>query len=249
MSDLLSFFYSDPTTSIELPNPLVAFGNLLPLGEMTVDSTKSIVTSRSARVTKFPIEAGFSFSKGTQIADHMILDNLQLKISGMFSEAPLSALISAISGVVGTQDFGARQGGFASTALQIGAQTGAAAILGMLTSRGFNNTDFPRQAMNGLLELQKLRKPFTIKTYFEESLYTDMVITQLAFPQSSDAFSLSFDMTMEQVQITSSTLIPVDPNKVKAASAASKQSLGKKSSKQASDKQTKEGSVLHGLFN
>ena len=247
MSDLISLFFGNPQTRIEIPSPLSIVGDIVPLGALSVDATQRLVTSRSSRVTKFPVEAGFTLSKGTQISDHMIHDNLQLQLTGLISEAPMDLLTSLATGLAGTIDFGARKGSFASTALQVGASIGAGAIMGLLTGRFPFDTDFPRRAMNGLLEMQKIAKPFTIKTFFEENLYTNMVITRLSFAQKAkDGFSLPFEMTAEQVQITSSVLIPVDPNKVKAASAASKQALGKKPTKAATAKQEERGITLMG---
>lgn len=232
---------------------------------LVVDAAIQVVPTRETTPTKNPVELG------SDITDHVRLENLRLQIDGFISEAPLSTIATILgglaAGLVGTV-VGGRVSGIAGTlgtaAAGIAAKSAVSALSGgsgalaadptsaqleaSMKNRDLSDTDFPKKAFEYLLAVQRDRLPFKIVTGFKT--YKNMIITSLTSTQDAEhGKSLNFSMTCEQIQIVSSSLVKVPENLISAASshsAASKAKTGAQSTTEPED--TQGSSIAYKLF-
>lgn len=192
------------------------------LAVLVLDAAESIEHAYGATPTKNPIE------KGSDISDHIRLENVILSINGIMAEAPLSVLGSAfnvVTGAIGSK--ASVLGPFGSVA----ATAGVGSISGLIANRNPNDNQFVKNAFKYLVELRDNRIPFNIVTSLQS--YKNMVVTKLSFPQNAGiGGSLVFSATFEQIQLVETQMIVLA--KVKNNSAASKQNTGNQPKKLAS---------------
>jgi hypothetical protein len=189
-----------------------------------------MTTTLSADITKNPIQSG------SKISDHINLNPLVFQIEGIISESPIGDIEDEIQtlaggllgGLAGT--VGANSGlGFAGAGL-----TAAGGFLGNAVGGELANfvgkRDLkgrsPRIMMKSLISLMKNRQPFIIRTFFhtdeKQSIYQNMVVTSLSFPQSTEnGNSLKFNMTAEQIEIVELKVGTADPKYIKGIQAGS----------------------------
>lgn len=208
---------------------------------LVIDATISLDTSRSAEVTRNPVE------NGSEITDHVRLEPLTLSIEGFISDAPLDQISAILGGVTGGLVAGAASStaiggaGLIGTGLGafVGDQLGGA--LGELV-RDTNDKNYPKKAFDQLLKAQEARQPFLIKTFFSKEIYTNMIITSLSFPQTVvDGGGIRFNMTCEQITlVTIDVARPLTEAEIKgvqaAQSAANKAEKGRQAAQEAAEK-------------
>lgn len=184
-----------------------------------VDCTISMNTTFSADVTKSPVQ------KGSKITDHINLNPMSYQIEGLISESPIGGIGNEIEsiaggvfgGLVGTAAINSGIGPATGLLTGFGALFGATAggelskFVGARDEKG----KAPRIAMKSLIDLMRSKQPFTIRTFFhsakDKSIYSNMVITNLSFPQSAkEGNSLRFNMTAEQIEIVNLDMGTVD---------------------------------------
>ena len=214
------------------------------IGEfLVIDATISLATNQSAEVSNLPIE------KQEDITDHIRVNPLTLTIEGFISNAPLDQISSVLGGLaggaLGALGASSKIGGAAAVGTGLGAALGST-LGGALSElfRDINDSDYPKKAMEALLKAQKERKPFSITTFFSDTLYKNMVITDLDFPQDKESGDgLRFTMTTQQVELVTVSVVPVPESFVKgvreAQSAASTADKGKQSLDDAEKKASK----------
>ncbi len=193
------------------------------IGVLELDAAMSVDHSYGANPSKNPIE------KGSDITDHIKLENPTIQVEGIVSEAPLSLLGSAFNVLTG-----ALSTRFTDALGAFGSSIGAAAlgsIAGLISNRNPNDNQFPIKAFDYLVELRNKRIPFTVVTRLKR--YEDMVVTRLSFPQqASNGNSLVFNATFEQIQLVQTQTVIIPETKVKKSGAASKQNTGKQPQKE-----------------
>lgn len=177
--------------------------------EFQIDVTKTLNTSVRAAITQFPVEGR------DNINDHFQPTPIEVSMAGMISISPSQKTLTVASNlaaaVVGTQ-FQGLSSTFASAAAAA-AVSGAAQLLSgnvglespgynkLLGKRGEQDPNFPKKAMLGLLRVFERGVPFTIRSYFDVKVYTDMVMTSLTFPQDATiGESLNFNMTAKKIK-------------------------------------------------
>ncbi len=179
--------------------------------EFAIDVTESFVTNLKGSLSSFPIEGGGN------ISDHFQAAPLRVNLKGLITVSPSQQLLTLASSLLNgaiennTQRFKGLSSTFVSAALT----AGAAQVLKnsqkdykkdnantLLTNRTEVDPDFPKRAMLGLIKLFEAGTPFTIRSYFETSVYTNMVITALSFTHNSSVGdSLSFNMSAQKINI------------------------------------------------
>ena len=154
---------------------------------LEIDATPSITHYRSSSLTKSPIE------DGSEITDHITLENRTVTIEGVIVKNPFNFISSATSTVL-------------SSAIQNNqVLSGIAASLGGALLRKSGRID------NSLLFLDQLwknRLPFTIVSGLET--YDNVVIKELTITESSKTKeAIKFTATLEQIKFatTESSLI------------------------------------------
>ena len=212
--------------------------------EFAVDATLSFVTSLSGSVTNFPVE------DGSTISDHFQANPLVVDIHGFISESPSDLLLS-IAGGIASSVVGGQFKGLSSTfaTAATAAAIGYAANGGtdssyhggkynsLLTSRGYgkDNKNFPKRAMLGLIKLFNAKSTFTIRSFFDTRIYTDMIIESLNFPHSAKiGDSLEFKMRAKQIKTVRSFTTGVSEFRMKdpvGSSATSSVEKGKNATK------------------
>lgn len=207
---------------------------------MPLDAAMSINHDFSANITRNPIE------DGSDVTDHIRLENPVLQIEGFIAENPLSAIESAINiatGVVAS-GLGARFGGFS----RIITAAGAGSLIAVLRNRQpGSNINYPQAAYVALKKLWSDRIPFSVRTNLD--LFDNMVISKLSFPRSAEiGKSLQFTATFEQVNLVKTATTIVPENLTKRSGAASNQKLGKQPIKTASATNASNSTTLFDLY-
>jgi len=190
---------------------------------MPLDVAESLSHDYSATPTKNPIE------DGSDVTDNIRVENTTLQIEGFITANPLSIVDSALNigtGIVAS-GLGAKFGGFAA---QLTA-AGAGSVISILRSRTPDSgINYPIQAFNALIKLLKNRVPFSVRTRL--TVYDNMVITKLSFPQSPEiGQDLKFSATFEQINLVKTATSIVPEKLTKRAGASSTQKLGKQPEK------------------
>jgi len=173
---------------------------------LDIDVTFSENHERTAQISKNPIE------DGSEITDHVTLDNTRLTISGMVSDSPLGFVF------------------FTSTAnspVQAG-KTGKASVGALLAGTVTRST----LTFDYLNELMDKRIPFSIINKFK--IYEDMVIQSLTIPRDgSEGESLKFTAVLEQVNVVSSQTTAIDKQDAMDQQSSSDKNGGKKTTEAA----------------
>lgn len=208
----ISDFLKGRPTIIKFIDPLTK-----DTAEFPIDVTMKIDTSIKAKVTSFPVEGSVA-----NVSDHVQPTPLRLSLTGMISTSPTSLLLTVASSLAQKQlesagKFSGLSKTFASAALAAGVS--AAASLGgsasntdatfakLLTIRGEVDPDFPKKAMQGMIKMFRQGIPFTLRTYFAEEIYINMVMDSLSFPQSPKiGDSLMFSMSCTKIEIVKSSV-------------------------------------------
>ena len=181
--------------------------------EFPLDVSMKIDTSIKAKVTSFPVEGSIG-----NVTDHVQPSPLRLSLNGMISQSPTQLLLTAASSILQKQlaDRGKFTGltkTFTTAALAAGVSRAASlggsgsstSFAQLLTVRGESDPEFPKKAMQGLIEMFKQGTPFTLRTYFQEEIYLNMVMDSISFPQNATSGdSLMFMMSCTKVEIVKS---------------------------------------------
>lgn len=180
------------------------------LGSIVIDATPTITTSRSANITRSPVEAG------ANITDHARVNPLNLTLECYVSEAPTDDMQSFIQSVAGGL---LSSGGYAiGAASKLGGAsligTGLGALAAGKATSTLAGSYFPKRDENigkttlqQLLNLQESFIPFTVKTFFfngenDDSIYKNMLIDNISAPQTAkDGKGLTFTVSMSSVRI------------------------------------------------
>ena len=192
LSRATQFTYIDPVTRKER--------------SFLIDSTITLQTNLSAKVTSFPVEGGGN------ITDHVQASPLTLQINGVISESPSQQLLTIASSLVTSSfqkasTFNGLSATFTSAFLASAASRVARGKLpkdtdfsSLLTERRESDPEYPKRAMLGLTRAFERGTTFSIRTYFSDDIYKNMVITSLKFTQNSKiGDSLSFTMNMVKI--------------------------------------------------
>lgn len=196
---------------------------------LIVDVTESVVTTQDATVTDNPVE------RGSDIADHVRTGHLSITIAGYISSTPtdemrdllssigagvasgIGSALGAQSKIKGASTLGAGLGAVAGSMLGGG--------LGLFGRDGADDQTYAQKAMIKLLAAQRSQKPFTIQTFFfpskgPENIYSDMVITQLSFPQTpAEGDGLKFTLTARRIEVVGLQIKGVSPDFIKGLQA------------------------------
>jgi len=215
------------------------------IAQLKLDAATSINHSARATPSKNPIESR-SGDPNDNFTDHIRLENRQLQIEGLISEAPLSLLGSAFNIFTGAAAgnlggaIGGQLGGFATQALA----AGLGSIAGIIANRNEDDLQFPTKAFEYLVELRDNRFPFTIITRLKR--YENMILTDLSVPQAAeDGKSLRFSASFEQIEIVQTQTVLIPEQIVTNPSGATKSNLGKQATKSAT---TDNSSFAKGFF-
>lgn len=193
------------------------------IGFLKLDASLSENHSRKATVTDNEVE------DGVVVSDHIKLSPKSLSITGQISDAPVSILGLGVSSddILGAaDDF---------------ADGDKGAFEGLVK----NSRRTPTEAWKYLEQLWENRTPFSIVTGLQR--YENMVITSLSAPRSSkDGNSLMFTGELRQIVIVESATVKIPAFKLDddAKGASSKGKLGKQASKNATDAQEDNSSLL-----
>ena len=195
------------------------------IGFMKLDISMNENHSRLARVTENEIE------DGSIVSDHVKLDPRTVSISGIVSNTPISILGLGVSvnDVLGAaNDFLTDPGN---------------AYDGIVK----NSNRSPQDAWQYLQTLQEQRIPFSIITTLQR--YENMIMTSLSAPRTADVGDdLHFTAELRQIEIVESAVTTVPAFKTEEGqtrnSASSKSGLGKQATKEASDAQADNSSLL-----
>lgn len=219
------------------------------IGELIVDVTDAIVTSRKAIVTEFPVE------KGSDPTDHVRVGTISLRLEGFISSSPtdemksvVQSLASGVGAGVGLAIGSALKvqgGALLGAGLGIAAGTQIGQGLGLLSSDR-EEVNYAQKAMLVLLRMQEAALPLTIQTFFfptnsKENIFSDMIITDLDFPQSAaEGDGMKFSLTARQVTFVSLQLVGVSSDFIKGLQAGNSApkvaDLGRQAKKEAPPK-------------
>ena len=201
-------------TVITFIDPLTEEEESFPL-----DVSMKINTSLKAKVTSFPVEGSTA-----NVTDHVQATPLRLSLTGMISQSPTQLLLTAASSILQKQlsvsgQFSGLSKTFATAALAAGVSRAAslggsasnkdASFAKLLTVRGETDPEFPKKAMQGMIKMFKQGVPFTLRTFFQEEIYINMVMDSLTFPQdSTSGDSLMFTMSCTKIEVVRSSIAP-----------------------------------------
>ena len=198
--------------------------------EFIMDATTDINTNMQSKVTRFPVESG------ANVTDHIINNPLTLNLEGIISESPTSTITTLLGGLLtglggeflNEQFYNKFElGGVASTytTAALAAGIGFASrdlqslfdkdlvgkINGLLGNRNSKDIEYPKAAMKGLKLMQETGSLISVRTYFQNDMYTNMVITRSNFIQNANlGGSLKFSLTLQQIDYVSFTAGLVD---------------------------------------
>jgi hypothetical protein len=139
-------------------------------------------------------------------------------MEGFISESPSSQLLSVVqsiaAGVIGSANLPGLTGTFAAAAGAAivskafsgstpSTAVGEASYVKLLNVRNESDVDFPKRAMIGMVRMFEQGAPFTLRTFFNDSLYSNMVMTSLSFKQTTkEGNSLAFSMGCKKINVT-----------------------------------------------
>lgn len=152
---------------------------------LKIDATTNLDFSRSASLSKYPIE------DGSEISDHYTLGNKTLSVQGVFSNTPLEIFDGALNVATGI---------IPNTTVRVLAGAAVSAGQLLIRKRRGPRSNPAKRAYNYLNELMDKKIPFTFTTKYES--FKNMLITSLNIPRDGAAGdSLPFRCEMEQVKI------------------------------------------------
>lgn len=188
---------------------------------LVFDCTTSINTTASSKVTQFPVESGRS-----TISDHTIKSPLKLALKGVISESPPTPLYNIGKAAIARGTTALKpnsktavgnaflQAAVASgIALGVGSgvdrmlntdysDEGQGTIMSQLQDRKQFDFTYPKRAMIALKQLSDYGLPITVRTFFNDSMYSSMVIETVSFSQDAKGGdSLFFSMNLVKVQV------------------------------------------------
>ena len=214
--------------------------------EFIVDASLTINTNMQSKATRFPVESG------AQVTDHIINNPLTLNLEGIISESPTSTITTLLGGLLSglggqalnQQVFSKFQlGGVAQTytTAALSAGIGFASrdlqslfdkdlvgkINGLLGNRNSKDAEYPKAAMKGLKLMQETGSLITVRTFFQNDMYTNMVITRSNFVQNPElGGSLKFSLTMQQINYVSFTAGLIDKTLNTSKELAAREPIG-----------------------
>jgi len=199
---------------------------------LEIDAAIQITHEKSASATKNPVE------DGSQISDHVTLENDKLTIEGMVSSSPIG-IFQSIGNLAGSS---ISQNAILSG---IGGALGGT-VAGLLQSTG----DRVQNAFKFLEEIHFNRIPFKIVTGLK--VYDPVILTTLTIPQNAQIGpSLRFTATFEQITIATADFVDIPVTKVDPTvenTATSKTKLGKQSTPPATQTTQERSTILLNLF-
>lgn len=195
------------------------------IGFLKLDASIRETHNRTARVTDNEVE------DGSIISDHVKLDPRTLSIEGEISDTPVSILGLGVS----TDDFLGAANDFLDG--------DKSAFEGLVK----NTRRTPKEAWTYLNELMEKRTPFSVVTSLQR--YENMIITSLSAPRTAaNGRNLIFNGELKKIQIVKSAVVQIPGFKVEsggaANSASSKGKLGKQATKEATETQKDNSSLL-----
>ena len=191
------------------------------------DGILSLEHHMSSVISQSPIE------NGSNISDHVILDNRKLTLEGVITNTPLEITQSVIN--------------TAATAIgnPIPTLVGASTI-GLLISEDSRNR--MQDAFKYLESIWKDRLPFTMVTGFKR--YEKVLITDLRIPETN-VREMRFNISLEQVALADTIMIEVPRTTVDKSietTATSTVSEGKKELQEPTEEVKEKGSILYRKF-
>lgn len=194
------------------------------IGFLKLDASLKETHNRTARVSDNEIE------DGSIVSDHVKLDPKSISMECLVSETPVSILGLGVS----TDDFLGAANDFLDG--------DKSAFEGLVK----NTRRTPKEAWTYLNDIMEKRTPFSVVTSLQR--YENMIITSLSAPRAAqNGKDLYFNVELRQIQIVESSVTLIPAFKVKgdaANSASSKGKLGKQATKEATEKQTDNSSLL-----
>jgi len=188
---------------------------------LVFDCTTDINTTASSKVTQFPVESG-----RYTISDHTIKSPLKLTLKGIMSESPPTPLYNIAKAAIARGTTALKpnsktaagnaflQAAVASgIALGVGSgvdrmmntdysDEGQGTIMSQLQDRKQFDFTYPKRAMIALKQLADYGLPITIRTFFNDSMYSSMVIESVSFTQGAKSGdSLFFSMNLVKVKV------------------------------------------------
>tara|TARA_R110002012_G_scaffold265589_1_gene448997 strand:+ start:2783 stop:3496 length:714 start_codon:yes stop_codon:yes gene_type:complete len=204
---------------------------------LDIDATVSMNHERAATPTKNPIETG------SNVTDHINLDNDRLSIEGVVTNSPLS-LIQSAQTILSQRLVDAAVNQFG---LNRGLTSGALGSVGRLLINDGNRVE---NTFRYLEEIHANRIPFSIITGLKR--YSNMVLVKLSVPQTSaDGDAIRFNATFEKILIVESQLTAVSiENLADDVKHTSKKTIntGKQELNEASKKTSQKASVAFDIL-
>jgi hypothetical protein len=149
---------------------------------LEIDATPSITHERVATVTKFPVE------DGTNISDHMTLNNKTVSLECVITNQPSSFLRSVFSAAISSHVRAKLDNVITNVTVP--------SIITLATSPN----ERVANSFKILNSLWENRIPFTVIAGLD--VYDDIVITNLRFSESTKTKgALKFSITLEQIQV------------------------------------------------
>jgi len=196
---------------------------------LEIDATTTMTHDRSSTPTKNPIE------DGSDITDHITIDNDRLSIDGVISENPI-ALIQSVQTILSQRALGLAA---EATGISQGLLAGVSGSVGALL---FDNNNRPENSFRILEELHRNRLPFKIVT--ELGKYDNVILLKLSIPQTArEGDSIKFSATFEQIKIVKTLTVTITSADT-AHTANKKTDAGSQSSKEAAKSVEVKSSVI-----
>lgn len=211
------------------------------VGGMILDASISEDHQRNAQITDSEIE------DGALVSDHIILEPVRLELEALVSDVPVQAISPVFGTAIGAIQQSAAQaagGGLLGQAASAVTGETVGSLLGLVTGTPRD----PRDAWKVLEALWKAREPFNMITALTR--YENMVIETLSAPRSADVGkALRFNVSMRQVTIVTSELVPIPAFKVAATAegGTSSADLGRQSTQETSEATADRGTALSNL--
>jgi hypothetical protein len=228
--------YKDRSTAFIFTDPVTEKKTTV-----TVDCTIKLATRMKAVITEYPVEK----DKTNNSTDHIQPGPIYLEIEGFVSESPSQKLLglataAAKQAILSTGKFKGLSATFASAAVSSLASAAVsrsekfdtkADFRRLLSSRSEVDTEYPKRAALGYVELFKSGTVFDIRSYFSSTIYRNVAIESFSFTNTSrDGDSLTFNMVVKKINVVES--LSQTPSEIRMAdpagtSAAEEADLGK----------------------
>lgn len=204
---------------------------------LEIDATTTMSHERSATPTKNPIETG------SNVTDHIILDNNKLSIEGVITNNPIT-LIQSEQTILSQKVVDQAVDRFG---VNRGLSSGLFGSVGRLLVNDDNRVE---NSFRYLEEIHKSRAKFKIFSGLKD--YDNMVLSKLSVPQTAaDGDSIRFSATFEQINIVKSQLVTVPLGSLvdNVKHTAQKTiNAGKQETKEVSEKVNQKASIAYTVF-